>query len=1169
MATITTYSGSLLPITNSVNDWLVDRDVVLVATATLYVWTTPDGHRVSLTGNFTYPNGVTEPPEGTVDEMNWDTGGDGVDDVIIDYLAFGGSAIDVGEFVEGVGGNPSQLAGRFWTHALTNVNSGTLNGFGAAADFDINSSTFGFQGFGLDGTSGLSAASESDDFTITATGLIIGDKVQGGSSFVYAADDLTFDRAAAGLTVIVGDLGETTSLAGTITGAADRITDLSQQAGETYLVGDVWEHDWSNSLVGGSDTINSVSFGATMVGDVWRINNSTTNTVTVTGGADLIFGSARADTIIGDVYEFSNGTSADVLIAGADTIDGGNGDDTIFGDYQFNSTGALVVQGDDVIDGGLGDDTIWGQTGDDTINGEEDDDWIEGGAGSDDLTGGTHGSLGDTLAYTFSSSAVEIDLGVGTALGGDAIGDTFTGFENLVGSDHDDVLTGDTNLNVIEGGSGSDTLSRGGDGADILRGGEGDDYFFINDGAAGLGTTLEGGEGTDSILLAGSGFAFKPNEYVLDSVEQIVFATTTNLLTRVDFTSAQLEDEPAIASLHLVNQTGGPAQVRVDDGVRASVDLSGLTFETWVGDSDDILVLGDADDETLIGASVASDLRGREGNDMLLGGAGDDQLWGEEGNDNLEGGAGADYLNGGTNDFDDIGDTLSYASSDAAVNVNLQDNTASGGHAEGDTIVLFENLIGSAFADTLFGRTGNSIIEGGDGNDRIFGDRGDDILRGERGNDTFLLNYDARNYVLVDGGANYDTIILRDFAPITLENKDIRSIESLIFEMTESVFDAYLVTDAATWKTAAPSGLDVFVREGFTGGIDMVMDGETELDLSSWTFTNWSGHIEINGDNDAETITGTAVAATINGNGGEDSLSGGDGDDDIDGGSDADIMSGGAGSDEYWVENVGDTTVELLDEGYDRVYVSGLSDWTLADNVERLTFLDTGNHTATGNELGNRIDGNAGNDTFILDAGGNDIFSGGQGQDTFDARAGSMGIDIDLVSGTHGGDAAGDLFASMEVFWGSNNAAVSDTMVTGAARAKFYGFAGDDDLTGGATVDYLDGGLGNDTLNGMGARDGLRGFVGDDILTGGADRDYFQYVFAEFDHDTITDYEDGLDYLRVFSDVATTVTDFTITGNGTSSVMLTLNDGTGENTITINGAGGSNVTIDAADFLFY
>ena len=55
----------------------------------------------------------------------------------------------------------------------------------------------------------------------------------------------------------------------------------------------------------------------------------------------------------------------------------------------------------------------------------------------------------------------------------------------------------------------------------------------------------------------------------------------------------------------------------------------------------------------------------------------------------------------------------------------------------------------------------------------------------------------------------------------------------------------------------------------------------------------------------------------------------------------------------------------------------------------------------------------------------------------------------------------------------------------------------------------------------------------------------------------------------LLSAVADEVSDFTIAGNGTSQVVLTLDDGTGRNTIEVNGANGAAVTIEASDFIFY
>ena len=90
------------------------------------------------------------------------------------------------------------------------------------------------------------------------------------------------------------------------------------------------------------------------------------------------------------------------------------------------------------------------------------------------------------------------------------------------------------------------------------------------------------------------------------------------------------------------------------------------------GDGDDELVGGDEDTST--DPTVG---------DTLKGGAGADELSGGGGNDTLEGGAGADELDGGDDPATTLSvadrsaaarvaaNTLSYASSDAGVSVNL------------------------------------------------------------------------------------------------------------------------------------------------------------------------------------------------------------------------------------------------------------------------------------------------------------------------------------------------------------------------------------------------------------------------------------------------------------------------------------------------------------------
>ena len=106
------------------------------------------------------------------------------------------------------------------------------------------------------------------------------------------------------------------------------------------------------------------------------------------------------------------------------------------------------------------------------------------------------------------------------------------------------------------------------------------------------------------------------------------------------------------------------------------------------------------DDEanSITGGAGNDTLNGLAGNDTLIGLGGNDTLNGGLNDDTLTGGAGGDTLNG-----DGGIDTASYVGSDAAVNINLLADTASGGHAQGDNLNLIENVTGSSFDDILVG----------------------------------------------------------------------------------------------------------------------------------------------------------------------------------------------------------------------------------------------------------------------------------------------------------------------------------------------------------------------------------------------------------------------------------------------------------------------------------
>lgn len=238
---------------------------------------------------------------------------------------------------------------------------------------------------------------------------------------------------------------------------------------------------------------------------------------------EWLTGSAYDDKLIGndDANRLMGGAGKDQLQgrggndwlvggAGADRLDGGDGDDGV---SYFESAGGVTVnlrtqtatggdatgdvlisiervEGSDQIDrltGSDGANQLFGRAGNDIIDGAGGDDIIRGGQGADTLTGGAGRDMVD---YAGSSAGVTVNLITQTATGGDATGDSISGFEKVRGSDHGDTLTGNADANVLDGGGGDDVLT-GGDGNDMIIGGAGAD-------------TMSGGDGIDTLSFAGS-----------------------------------------------------------------------------------------------------------------------------------------------------------------------------------------------------------------------------------------------------------------------------------------------------------------------------------------------------------------------------------------------------------------------------------------------------------------------------------------------------------------------------------------------------------------------------------------------------------------------------------------------------------------------------------------
>lgn len=93
--------------------------------------------------------------------------------------------------------------------------------------------------------------------------------------------------------------------------------------------------------------------------------------------------------------------------------------------------------------------------------------------------------------------------------------DTLSGFENVSGTNYDDVLTGDAGVNQLYGWSGRDTLN-GGLGNDILTGGFGADRFvFSANGGRDRITDFSIAQG-DKIVLNAASFGLAANASIAD-----------------------------------------------------------------------------------------------------------------------------------------------------------------------------------------------------------------------------------------------------------------------------------------------------------------------------------------------------------------------------------------------------------------------------------------------------------------------------------------------------------------------------------------------------------------------------------------------------------------------------------------------------------------------------
>ena len=462
-------------------------------------------------------------------------------------------------------------------------------------------------------------------------------------------------------------------------------------------------------------------------------------------------------------------------------------------------------------------------------------------------------------------------------------------------------------------------------------------------------------------------------------------------------------------------------------------------------------------------------------------------------NDTLTGDGSANVLTGGkgddTLDGDGGSDTVSYAGSSAAVTVSINDDTASGGDAQGDTISDFENITGSAYNDTLTGDGSANVLTGGRGNDILEGLAGGDTLWGEAGNDT--LSY-----------ASSDAAVNVNLAAGTASGGHAAGdswggIENLIGSahadtLTGQAKDNVIEGGAGADTIGGGAGRDTLsyrfsadpVYANFAD--DEYEEGDAEGDTVSGfeNIIGSKGGDELVGDANDNVIEGLAGFDTLNGKGGTDTLSyassgdsvvvnfaGGNfqnaGTDNL--GNQRGARDGGGGHAEGDVISTTTNADGDIIPTFENAIGSDYPDWFIINaagsKIDGGHSIDDGKSTIYFPGLTGTIEaefgrGDGGIDPvqwFYLDSG-----------DVVDYRKSDAGVTVNLTTGTNtGGYAQGAILTGIEAIVGSPHA---DTLTGDKNNNYFYGGAGGDTFDGKGGIDVVDYSWFHDTTQEVGPK---------------------------------------------------------------------------------------------------
>ncbi|PCJ99259.1 MAG: hypothetical protein COA45_04270 [Zetaproteobacteria bacterium] len=585
----------------------------------------------------------------------------------------------------------------------------------------------------------------------------------------------------------------------------------------------------------------------------------------MTGGDDILWANAGNDTIGGGRGDdiLHGGPGHDVIDGGDDndTLTGGQGDDTIDGGSGFDTAVYIGAYSNYVITDNGGVLTIEDMVGTDGTDSVENverveflDGFLEGGVFTQVVTDDTFigttaaesfdgGGGTDSVDYSASLVRVRLDLETG-GTHGDAAGDSYTSIENVIGTNSADYIYGDAGENHIQGLSGGDYLE-GGAGADVIDGGANSDYvtYTRSDSAVDVDLTRAtqiGGDAQGDTLISIERIKGSDYDDVLtgDSLQNYLRGGDGNDTLSGGLGNDRLYGDEGddtylyTAGKDKITEKGNGYDTVVFDATWSPNDviISGnvLNFSGNVTDKitfKDITLIEEFHFDGFAPMDLAT-LQSFGAPVSYTGTGADDVFTGSVYAETFDGGAASD--------------TVDYSNGLVRVVLDMQ-NGGTEGDAAGDSYISIENVIGTNFADFIYGDAGDNYIQALAGGDYLEGGAGADVIDGGTGSDyvTYTrsgsaVDVDLTRATQIGGDAQGDSLI---------------SIERI----KGSDYDDSLTGDAQ------------------------------------------DNHLR--GEDGNDTLNGGLGDDSLYGNAGDDTLFAGDDDDNLYGGAGNDILYGGSGSD--------------------------------------------------------------------------------------------------------------------------------------------------------------------------------------------------------------------------------------------------------------------------------